>query len=211
MNLATAQHYAEKIADWLAPFCSRIEIAGSIRRQRQWCNDVDIVCIPKYSSETVAVDMFDSKTKVTNHVREELVRYVNESHGKAYWKGRAKPDGSCEPGPEPKLDAQNLFVILPKCQLDLWLATEETFATRWLCRTGSKEHNIWLAQRAQQMGLHWDPYQGLITEKRTFKIPALSEAELYEKLALPFIEPAQREEQFLAHFAERKVAAPRCS
>ena len=47
MPLARARAFAEKIVVELAPFCAQIEIAGSIRRQRPDCGDVDIVCLPR--------------------------------------------------------------------------------------------------------------------------------------------------------------------
>lgn len=45
MNLSEARPIAERIKSELAPYCSRIEIAGSIRRKRQIVNDIEIVCI----------------------------------------------------------------------------------------------------------------------------------------------------------------------
>lgn len=45
MKLEQALPIAERIKSELAPYCSRIEIAGSIRRERQIVNDIEIVCI----------------------------------------------------------------------------------------------------------------------------------------------------------------------
>ena len=47
MPLVTARVLAERIVDELRPFCERIEIAGSIRRRRPLCGDVDLVALPK--------------------------------------------------------------------------------------------------------------------------------------------------------------------
>ena len=47
MNLQQAITAANAVREALAPHCERIEIAGSIRRKRPICNDIDIVCIPK--------------------------------------------------------------------------------------------------------------------------------------------------------------------
>ena len=44
--LAQAEEYAAEIVGLLAPACSRIEIAGSIRRRRPDVGDIEIVCIP---------------------------------------------------------------------------------------------------------------------------------------------------------------------
>lgn len=46
MELARAQRIADMVKAKLAPYCERIEVAGSIRRKRPFVNDVDIVCIP---------------------------------------------------------------------------------------------------------------------------------------------------------------------
>jgi DNA polymerase (family 10) len=47
MELERAQRTANAVIDILKPYCSRIEVVGSIRRKRPNPNDVDIVLIPK--------------------------------------------------------------------------------------------------------------------------------------------------------------------
>src|ERR1017187_2735332 len=47
MKLAAAEKLAEKVVAELEPFCMRIAVAGSIRRQRAEVNDIDLVLIPK--------------------------------------------------------------------------------------------------------------------------------------------------------------------
>jgi hypothetical protein len=54
MNLPLATLYAQQIVTWLTPFCERIEIAGSIRRQRPIVNDIDLVCIPKIHDSSIS-------------------------------------------------------------------------------------------------------------------------------------------------------------
>jgi len=46
MELEKARQKAEQIRSTLAPYCERIEIAGSIRRRRLFVRDIDIVLIP---------------------------------------------------------------------------------------------------------------------------------------------------------------------
>jgi len=47
MRLEEAKLIAERVKETLAPYCERIEIAGSIRRAKPVVNDIDIVLIEK--------------------------------------------------------------------------------------------------------------------------------------------------------------------
>ncbi len=175
MNLATAQKYAAAIKDWLAPQCERIEIAGSIRRGLAVCNDVDIVAIPKTKE---GADLAGPTGEQHNLLWEFLVEYVKASNGRAQFKS-----GGQVPG-------KQALLRLPKCDLDVWFATERTWATRFLQRTGSMEHNIWLCSRAQDRGMKWQPYDGLLFQGRI--LSATTETQIYEALGLAYIEPANR-------------------
>ena len=46
MELEKAKKIAKVCVAWLELFCSRIEIAGSIRREKPEVKDIEIVCIP---------------------------------------------------------------------------------------------------------------------------------------------------------------------
>jgi len=47
MELERAQKIADAVVKRLAPHCSRIEVAGSIRRKKPQVNDIDLVLIPQ--------------------------------------------------------------------------------------------------------------------------------------------------------------------
>lgn len=187
MPLSQARRYAERIVEWIGPYCERLEIAGSIRRQRPTCGDVDIVCIPKVRQ---AVDLLGQEVERANLCQGFLQTYARESQGKA----RIVQAG-----------VKQLIVELPKCQLDLWFASESTFGTRLLSRTGSREHNIWLCQQCVEAGLHWDPYEGL--EREGVLIEASTEEEMYRALGLEYIEPADREAEWLRRHLTAAVKA----
>lgn len=42
------RHYAERLVDELRPVCTRIEVAGSIRRLKPLCSDIELVCVPSF-------------------------------------------------------------------------------------------------------------------------------------------------------------------
>lgn len=186
MNLATAKHYAEKLYGWILPHCEAVrtcatlQVAGSIRRERPVCNDVDLVCIPKVIEER---DMLGAVISRTNVLHKFLQDYVANSGGKAKFQSGGDREG------------KSVILQLPKCQLDIWFATPETFATRLLCRTGSMQHNIWLAERAQRQGKKWTPYEGI--EANGGLIRFSSEERIYAELGLPWVGPKKRELDWL--------------
>lgn len=47
MDLLAAQNLANGLVETLRPFCSKIEIAGSTRRQKSTVGDIEIVAMPK--------------------------------------------------------------------------------------------------------------------------------------------------------------------
>ena len=47
MRLETARELAEQVKATLLPYCQRIEIVGSIRREKATVHDIDVVLIPK--------------------------------------------------------------------------------------------------------------------------------------------------------------------
>lgn len=49
LALAPAADLAAKIAADLAPVCERVEVAGSVRRQKETVGDIELVVIPKFS------------------------------------------------------------------------------------------------------------------------------------------------------------------
>jgi len=46
MELERAQRIAREVVKRLSPYCSKIQVAGSVRRKKSWVNDIDFVLIP---------------------------------------------------------------------------------------------------------------------------------------------------------------------
>lgn len=53
--LSEAKTIALEIYELLKPHCERIKIAGSIRREKAFVNDIEIVCIPKKRNKRIIV------------------------------------------------------------------------------------------------------------------------------------------------------------
>jgi DNA polymerase/3'-5' exonuclease PolX len=216
--LAVAQRWGNAIAAELQPHCHRVEIVGSIRRLRPWCNDIDIVCIPKLDVQT---DMLGAVTSRKNFVIEWARDYVAKAAGRVPGPGEHQPriiaggEGEVE-GKARRLTSQ-LIVQLRKCQLDIWFADESNIVSRIICRTGSREHNVWLAQRALDQDQHWFINEGLARLEDLNHhglVPAMYEAGrraraeglikpvrdegfFYGLLGLGFISPERREISWL--------------
>ena len=165
---------ADKVVAALSPLCERIEIAGSIRRSRALVGDIDLVILPKDRAA----------------IRARLVPACN-----------VLADGP-----------QNLLVDWAfdgaRLQLDIFFAHDgvgdffarepSNWGTLLICRTGSKEFNIWFAQQAQRAGYHWNPYRGLaklqgLSSQQQPVAAAATEQELFTTLGLTYIAPEKRE------------------
>ena len=176
MNLRDADYIAKAFVETLAPACQRIEIAGSIRRRRPEVNDIDIVLIPHYS--TVRDGMFDEKrVSMLDGVMDVL-----EADGRITQFNRGE-----------KLK-RGVFPRKGDFAWDIFVATPETWSTLLLIRTGSKEHNIMLCQRAQdmRMKLHADG-SGVRDASGALIRCFESEADVLRLLGLEYVEPSKRE------------------
>lgn len=60
MRLQEAKTIAERLKETLAPYCERLEIAGSIRRAKPTVNDIDIVLIEKPEAALLMSNLFFS-------------------------------------------------------------------------------------------------------------------------------------------------------
>jgi len=142
-------------------YCEKIEIAGSIKRQKPLVHDIDFVAVAKSDIEW-------------KKISEELKRM------------KAKQNCSGSSIIKAFLPIQNgLF------QADFYRAKPSTFGIHLLIRTGSAEHNMWLAGYAISQGMRLKYSEGLIKEDSV--IAGEDEKGVFEALGLPCPMPSQRE------------------
>src|SRR5713101_3280243 len=84
------------------------------------------------------------------------------------------------------------FTLENGLQVDVRLLEKENFGAALLYFTGSKEHNVALRGRANEMGLTLNEY-ALATLKGEKRVAGRTEEEIYSKLKLDFIPPELRE------------------
>jgi len=76
-------------------------------------------------------------------------------------------------------------------QLDFYRASNDNFGVIKLIRTGSADHNMWLAQLAISKGIRIKFNQGLMKDEKV--IAGKTEEGIFEALEIPYKKPKDRE------------------
>jgi DNA polymerase/3'-5' exonuclease PolX len=111
MQLDKALEIAEKTKELLAPYCERIEIAGSIRRKKPEVKDIELVAIPKHYD----VGLFENG----------IATIVNQ------WK-KVKGELPCK---------YTQRLLPDGITLDLFFANKENWGLIYALRTGSADYS----------------------------------------------------------------------
>ncbi len=116
MKLAQAKQIAEELKARLKPSCERVAIAGSIRRQKPYVGDIELLCIPKCNGFTNQLDR-----QVETLIRQGLFDFRRNKLGSKVY------------GPKNKL-----MVHVPSgIGVDIFSTTEECWAVSLVVRTGA--------------------------------------------------------------------------
>lgn len=171
MNLARAQSIAEKIKQKLCDLWEHCAIAGSIRRRREWVNDIDLVILPKPGQiEAIQARLRTGCSVVTEGEQNSIYRMP--LRGGLEWI---------------QID---VFFARPRAA-DLLGSTPGNFGSLLVLRTGSKEHNIYLIEHAKRHGLEWKPQAGVFNAGVC--VASESEDGIFSALGLGWIAPEKRE------------------
>lgn len=168
MEINKVTQIAKKYQNKLSNFCSRIEIAGSIRRQRQEVKDIELVCIPKMTFEPDG--MFDKK-----EIRDSgFVTVVNSFP-------RVKGNG----------EGKYAQIILPEeIHLDLFMTTPEQWGIIFMIRTGSAFFVKRMVTEIKKSGFKCD--EGFLKTEEGKIIPCYEEKEFFEITGMEYVEPFMR-------------------
>lgn len=158
LGLAKAQILAKQIETAIKPLCNRLEIVGSIRRQKPIVGDVDFVVV------------------ATDGCWGRIVQSLKKPRVICSGKSLIKMNYPCE---------DTLF------QIDFYRATERTFGIQELIRTGSADHNMWLAGNAISKGFRLKYSEGLMKDE--VAVAGETEESVFTALDLPYPEPQLRE------------------
>jgi DNA polymerase (family X) len=178
MGIVDALPIAESLVERLRQLkpVKQAEIAGSLRRRRETIGDLDLICSLKEGG--AGADVSAAFVGFP-----EVQRILGQGTTKAS------------------------VLVVGGLQVDLRIVPPENFGAALLYFTGSKDHNVKLRGRAQGLGLtlnEWGLYK--LDEydkaaKKTAEAPPVkpaaskTEADVYAKLGLAFIEPELREDR----------------
>lgn len=168
MPLAFARRVAEKVVERLSPHCERIEIAGSIRREKPEVGDVEIVCIPKKFTDLLGQNL--------GHCPEFVAAVTR-------WEG-VKGD------PEKGRYTQRILPVRDGVKLDLFMTDVKRWGLTMLIRTGSAEFNQKFLKRLDSAGVKM--MNGRLWTLDLLELPAFEEADVFKAANMKFVEPKAR-------------------
>ena len=166
LERAEVEPLASKIVSSIDSYCTRVEVAGSIRRRRDTVNDIDLVVEPK---PQCWIKLINEMRRGFNAVTEKQGDKLATLH-------------------VPFASKQGQGYV----QVDLYRASKITWGILLLIRTGSAEYNIFLAKLAIRKGYRLTYSKGLLNEKGKV-IASKTERDVFQALELDYISPQDRE------------------
>ena len=164
------------IAD-LASHCTRIEVAGSIRRAKPWINDIEIVCIPRTVPVPAVADLFGNEERPAATERDPGFADVVRRYAHTLVKG------------QPSTGKYMQLITRTGVKVDIVTATPENWGYIFAIRTGSAEYSKGLAHRWTKMG--FTGQDGMLT-KFGKPIPLPEERDLFHLLGIEWVPPTDR-------------------
>ena len=168
LTLEEANPLAFKILSLVDAHCNKIQVVGSIRRQKPIVRDIDFVCIAKSLTEW---------RKVGKELEYMLGAKLNV-------------EGKTVSGD--KIKRILVPFVRGYVQVDFYNCTPETWGIYELIRTGSADHNIWLARYALRNKMQLKYSVGLV-DKAGQVIASKDEKAIFRALGFEWIPAPQRE------------------
>ena len=167
-RLDVAEAAAEELIEYIEKYGKGVESitpAGSLRRGKETVGDLDLLL-------TLA-DGFTAQKHI-DAMAEHILKYPRINQVLAHGENKVS------------------FTLDRGIQVDVRLLEKESFGAALLYFTGSREHNVTLRGRANDMGYTLNEY-ALATLKGERRVAGRTEEEIYAKLKLDFIPPEIRE------------------
>ncbi len=168
IQLNVADEEAQKLSAYIleaGPAVEAVTAAGSLRRGRETVGDLDLL---------VTLRPGNDKQKDVDAVAEYILKYPSIEQTLAHGENKVS------------------VRLARGLQVDVRLLEKKSFGAALMYFTGSKAHNVALRGRALDLGWTLNEY-ALTTVKGGRVVASKTEAEIYGKLKLPYIEPELRE------------------
>ena len=168
MELEKAQKLVNEYREKFLPYCDRIEVAGSIRRERQNVGDLELVCIPK--TVTVSDGMFEEKSERDPN----FVRLVNKFP-------RVKGNGSGK--------YTQIYIEDQDINLDLFMTTPEQWGVIFMIRTGSDQFSkrmMWSIKPGYKVD------EGFLKDQEGNIVPCFEEKDFFTITKMDYVLPTLR-------------------
>jgi DNA polymerase (family 10) len=173
--LSVAEEEAERLCAYIREAGAAVESvtpAGSLRRRRESVGDLDIL-VAMSSNKSGPAKKSDQQ-KAIDAVAEHILKYPGIGQTLAHGENKVS------------------FQLAHGLQVDVRLLEKDCFGAALMYFTGSKSHNVALRGRANDMGWTLNEY-ALTTLKGGRTVAGKTEAEIYAKLKLDYVEPELRE------------------
>lgn len=160
---------AVRLVDAIRPYCHRVELAGSLRREAPMIGDIEIVAIPIRFIDLFGQELQDKPTGLDQFLDRYDFNFT-------------------------KRGAKYQRFIYGRHEVDLFLPSKETWGSIFTIRTGNWEFSRWLVT-AQSAGGAAPPgltfHEGrLCAHGRLLHTP--EESDVFAALGLPYIPPRDR-------------------
>jgi DNA polymerase/3'-5' exonuclease PolX len=186
MPLAAAREVAGELRDLLAPACRRIEIAGSIRRERPMVSDIELVAIPRFE-EADGGDLWGTRTDV-----DALDRRLGELRDDGVLAYRAvevhRADGRVEH--QTRIGRSYQALVYREMPVDLFIVHPPAeWGVIFAIRTGPGDWNQRIVTDCQRYLRRVENGQVWRSGQR---IPCPEEADFFAAVGQPWVEPRER-------------------
>lgn len=179
---------AEEVKAHLSPYCSRIEIAGSIRRRRAEIGDIELVLIPK------TMTMPKSQGNMFSPGESDEVRIPGFINAVDTYKLKfnAKEKGIKLIG-DPAKGKYCRRITPEKIQLDIFIANQDNWGYILVLRTGGATFNKWLVGPHGLKKHGYRPVGGVITRMSdNVVIPTPGECDVFRLMKMKYKRPEDR-------------------
>lgn len=164
-----AMKVADNVYGLLYPFCSKITVAGSLRRELGMVGDIEILLIPDNKD-----NFFEDFIK--NLIRIEFFEYRLSKNGQRVCGLKNKLLVHCGSG-------------IP---VDIFSTTKDNWWVSLVVRTGPKESNIRICNAAKNLGMTFNVYGSGFTREDGSTIICHCENDVFSAVGLRCLQPRER-------------------